>query len=84
MNVDYARLRSVTARQIAAALLEDGFSFRRQKGSHRRYAHPDGRRVTLSFHHASDTFPLLTLNSMIEIQARWSMEDLKRLGLLRD
>ena len=84
MNIDYARLRSVTARQMAAALIEDGFLFRRQKGSHRRYAHADGRRVTLSFHHASDTFPLLTLKSMIEIQARWCTDDLKRLGLLRE
>jgi len=82
MSIDYARLRSVTARQLAAALLSDGFVFRRQKGSHRRYAHADGRRVTLTFHHASDTFPLPTLKSMIERQARWSENDLSRLGLL--
>ena len=82
MSIDYARLRSVTARQLAAALLADGFAFRRQKGSHRRYAHTDGRRVTLTFHHASDTFPLPTLRSMIERQARWSENDLSRLGLL--
>jgi predicted RNA binding protein YcfA (HicA-like mRNA interferase family) len=83
MSIDYARLRSITARQLAAALVADGFTFRRQKGSHRRYAHADGRRVTLSFHHASDTFPLPTLKSMTEMQAQWTEDDLARLGLLR-
>lgn len=82
MTVDYSRLRSLTARQIAAALQSDGFVFRRQKGSHRRYRHPDGRCVTLSFHHASDTFPLPTLRSIIERQAHWTEADLHRLGLL--
>ena len=82
MNVDYSRLRSLTARQLAAALQADGFLLKRQKGSHRHYVHPDGRRVTLSFHHASDTFRPGTLRSMIEIQARWSEDDLRRLGLL--
>jgi predicted RNA binding protein YcfA (HicA-like mRNA interferase family) len=53
--IDYSRLRSVTARQLDGALLADGFVFRRQTGSHRRYAHPDGRRVTLTVHHWSDT-----------------------------
>ncbi len=82
MSIDYAQLRSLTARQIAAALVADGFVFCRQKGSHRRYAHPDGRRVTLTFHHASDTFPLPTLKSMIERQARWTDKDVARLKLL--
>jgi predicted RNA binding protein YcfA (HicA-like mRNA interferase family) len=81
MSIDYAVLRSVTARQIAAALSRDGFSLQRQKGSHRHYRNKDGRRVTLTFHHSSDTFPLGTLKSMVEIQARWTEGDLRRLGL---
>ncbi|MBI4333269.1 MAG: type II toxin-antitoxin system HicA family toxin [Chloroflexi bacterium] len=28
----------------------DGFNLRPQRGSHRRYRHQDGRRVTVSFH----------------------------------
>ena len=83
MTIDYAQLRSITARQLAAALLRDGFELARQRGSHRRYRHSDGRRVTLSFHHASDTFPLPTLRSIIERQAGWSNRDLIRLGLLK-
>lgn len=82
MAVDFSRLRTLTARQITTALLRDGFQFRRQKGSHQRYVHPDGRRVTVSFHRASDTFEIKTLKAMVEGQARWTEEDLKRLGLL--
>ena len=83
MTIEYARLRSVTARQLASALQADGFDLQRQKGSHRHYRHPDGRRVTLSFHHSSDTFRPGTLRSIIEIQARWTSTDLLRLNLLR-
>lgn len=79
---DYSKLRSLTVRQIIRALQADGFSLARQKGSHRHYRHPDGRRVTVSFHHTSDTFRPGTLRSMIEVQARWTEEDLQRLGLL--
>ena len=81
MTIDYSRIGSVTARQLHRALLADGFILHRQRGSHRRYRHPDGRRVTLSFHHASDTFPRKTLKSIIETQARWTEDDLNRLNL---
>jgi predicted RNA binding protein YcfA (HicA-like mRNA interferase family) len=83
MSIDYSRLRSATARQFASALHEDGFELQRQKGSHRHYRHLDGRRVTLSYHHSSDTFPIGTLRSIVELQAQWSEPDLVRLGLLR-
>ena len=81
MTIDYSKLRSVTARQLASTLVADGFQLQRQKGSHRHYRHPDGRRVTLSFHHSSDTFRPGTLRSIVEIQARWTEEDLRRLRL---
>jgi predicted RNA binding protein YcfA (HicA-like mRNA interferase family) len=48
-EIDWSRLRSTTAREIISALTRDGFSLRNQSGSHRRYRHPDGRRVTVSF-----------------------------------
>ena len=82
MTIEYARLRSLTARQFVTALQADGFDLQRQKGSHRHYRHRDGRRVTLSFHHSSDTFRPGTLRSIIEIQARWTAKDLRRLNLL--
>jgi hypothetical protein len=42
----------------------------------------DGRRVTVSFHRPGDTFPPKTLRRMIEDQARWTADDLRRLDLL--
>ncbi len=81
--LDYSRLRSLTARQIIAALEQDGFTLARTRGSHRLYRHADGRRVTVSAHRMADTFPPGTLRSMIEVQARWSDEDLNRLDLAK-
>jgi predicted RNA binding protein YcfA (HicA-like mRNA interferase family) len=83
MAIDYRDLRSLTARELIAALTRDGFYFVRQKGSHQRYRHPDGRRVTVAPHGGGDTFTIKTLQSIIESQARWTVEDLKRVKLLR-
>ena len=82
-EIDYSRLRSLTARELISALIRDGFSLRSQTGSHQRYRHPDGRRVTVSFPRPGDTFPPKTLKRMLEDQAHWTEEDLQRLGLLR-
>jgi predicted RNA binding protein YcfA (HicA-like mRNA interferase family) len=82
MPIDYRRLRTVTAREIGQALLRDGFVLRRQRGSHQRYQHADGRRATVTFHASSDTFPIGTLRNMVEQQARWTADDLRRLGLI--
>ena len=65
-GIDWSRLRSVTAREIIDALLRDGFSLRHQDGAHRRYRHPDGRRVTVSFHRPGDTFRPKMLRSIVE------------------
>ena len=81
-ELDWSRLRSVTAREIMAALLRDGFSLRSRAGSHRRYRHADGRRVTVSCHRQSDTFRPKTLRSIIG-QAGWGENDLRRLKLLK-
>ncbi|MEK7406528.1 MAG: type II toxin-antitoxin system HicA family toxin [Acidobacteriota bacterium] len=62
--------------------MSDGFFLRSQFGSHQRYRHPDGRRVTVTFHHPGDTFPPKTLRRIIQDQARWAETDFERLGLL--
>ena len=80
--MDYSKVRSVTARKLIAALRADGLELLRQKGNHPHFRHQDGRRITVSVHHTSDTFRIGTLKSMIETQARWSEADLQRLGLL--
>jgi predicted RNA binding protein YcfA (HicA-like mRNA interferase family) len=82
-EIEWRRLRNITAREIVNALIRDGFVFHNQRGSHQRYRHSDGRRVTVTFHRASDTFPLGTLRSIIELQARWTEADLRQLFLLR-
>lgn len=81
-EIDYAQLRSLTAPELIRALIRDGFSLDRQKGSHQQYRHPDRRRVTVTFHRPGDTFSLGTLRSMIGRQAKWSEADLRRLDLL--
>ncbi len=83
MAVDYGRLKSLSARRIVSALNRDGFVLDRQTGGHRHYLHPDGRRVTVTFHHPGQTFAPKTLKSMIELQARWSEADLRRLKLIK-
>lgn len=82
MAIDYRGLRSLTARELIGALIRDGFYFMRQTGSHQRYKHQDGRRVTVAPHGGGTTFTIKTLRSIIESQARWSEEDLKRLKLI--
>ena len=68
-DIPWGALRSLTAREIISALIRDGFSLHNQRGSHQRYRHADGRRVTVTYHRPGDTFPMGTLRSMIEIQA---------------
>ncbi len=79
-EIDFSQLRSLSAKQFISALMRDGFNLDRQRGSHQQYRHPDGRRVTVSFHKPSDTFPPKTMKSMIE-QAGWTGEDLERLKI---
>ena len=81
-EINYGILRSLTARELCRALEHDGFTFRRQRSSHRRYTHQDGRRVTVPFTRDGDTFAIGTLKSMLEMQARWTAEDLRRLELI--
>ncbi len=82
MAIDYSKLRSLTAREMVRAFLADGFILKAQRGSHRRYQHPDGRRVTVAYHSGGGTFVPKTLRSMIEEQAQWTEDDLVRLKLL--
>lgn len=82
MTIDYGRLRILTARELISALIRDGFTLDRQSGSHQHYRHPDGRRVTVSFHRPGETFAPKTLKRIIEDQAHWTEEDLARLNLL--
>jgi len=81
-RIDYSKLRSTTAREIISGLIKDGFYLERQSGSHQQYYHEDGRRVTVTFHHPTDTFSSKILRSMIEKQAGRTSADLERLRLI--
>jgi predicted RNA binding protein YcfA (HicA-like mRNA interferase family) len=83
MAINYSHLRSLTARELISALARDGFVLDRQSGAHQPYLHADGRRVTVSFHRPGETFEIKTSRTMIELQAHWTDEDLKRLKLIR-
>jgi predicted RNA binding protein YcfA (HicA-like mRNA interferase family) len=83
MTIDYSQLRNLSARELIRALAKDGFTLDRQTGSHQLYYHPDGRRVTVSFHSPGETFKIKTLKAMIELQAKWTKDDLRRLKLLK-
>ena len=49
-----SRLPNVTAREVVAFLLKAGFKERNARGSHRRFAHPVTKRVTLVAMHSGD------------------------------
>ncbi|MBI4639726.1 MAG: type II toxin-antitoxin system HicA family toxin [Candidatus Tectomicrobia bacterium] len=83
MAIDYSKLRSLTARRIVTALGKDGFSFKRRKGATRFFVHPDGRRVTIHLHSPGQTLKIGTLQEIIENEARWTEDDLRRLGLIK-
>ena len=81
-RIDFSRLRSLTAGQIASALERDGFQRERRPGGHQRYKHRDGRSVTVPYHRSGRTFPVGTLRRIVVDEARWTMDDLRRLRLV--
>jgi len=83
MAFEYGSLRGTTARELISALVRDGFAFDRGSGSDQIYRHGDGRRVTVTFHGSGDTSAPKTLQSMIETEAKCTVEDLQRLKLIR-
>ena len=60
------------ARDVIAILTALGFREVRQRGSHKRFRHPDGRRATVPVHGARDLSP--TVLRHIARQAGLSVE----------
>lgn len=56
----------MSSREVERLLREGGFELKRQKGSHMRFVHADGRKVTLPA--GKKDMPLGTLKS-IEVQS---------------
>jgi len=82
MAIDYSKLRGLTVRKLVVALKEDGFVLRRSKGATRLFCHPDSRRVIIHEHRPGQTLRIGTLKEIIECEALWDEEDLKRLKVL--
>ena len=68
--------KPLRAREITRKLEKAGFVFRRQRGSHARYVHADGRGVTVP-EHPGDV-PVPVIRSIIG-QAGLSEEEWERL-----
>jgi len=75
--------KNITVRELIRALKQAGFSFERARGSHYIYRHPEGRRVTVPFHGQGQSIPRGTLKNIIEREAQWNDDDLRRWGLLK-
>jgi len=74
-------LKNIPVRGLIRALEQDGFQYKRRKGSQRVYRHLDGRRVVVHYHHPKDTLPPGTLQSFLN-GTKWKEDDLKRLRLI--
>jgi len=53
------QLPILSSREVIAILERMGFSEVRQRGSHKQFRHPDGRRTTVPVHGGRDIAPLL-------------------------
>jgi predicted RNA binding protein YcfA (HicA-like mRNA interferase family) len=83
MPIDFSKLRSLTIRKLLSALKHDGFIVRKSRGATQIWIHPDGRIVTLHVHNLGQTLKIGTLQEIIENEAQWTEEDLKRLKLVK-
>ena len=71
------RIRRMTAREVEALLQRHGFEFVSQKGSHRKWRHPQLRRQVIVPQHRGRQLPLGTLRNILvnaEIpEAQWML-----------
>jgi len=66
----------ILPKDLVKSLMKLGFLKTRQKGSHLRLSHPDGRRITIALHLKS--LPEGTLLAILR-QAKISKKDLERI-----
>ena len=75
------QLKNLSADELIAALLKDGWKPDTAAGSQRIYKHPDGRRASVHYH-AGKTFGPNLLKSLFD-DIGWSVKDLRRLKLIK-
>jgi predicted RNA binding protein YcfA (HicA-like mRNA interferase family) len=71
-------LPSITCAQLCKAVERIGFARTRQKGSHIRYVHADGRRTTIPDHGSKDV-PKGLLVKIIKQDLNMSVDDFLKL-----
>ncbi len=59
--------------EVVAKLVVLGFQEIRQRGSHKQFQHPDGRRTTVPFHKGRDISPIMLRQIVKDI--RLTIED---------
>jgi predicted RNA binding protein YcfA (HicA-like mRNA interferase family) len=70
------QLPVLSSREVIAILTALGFEEIRQRGSHKQFRHPDGRRTTVPVHGGRDIAPLLLCQIIKDI--RLTPEDFLR------
>ena len=69
-----SKLPLLTAKELIKILLKLNFEFKRQKGSHKFFQHPDGR-TTVIPDHAGEQIDRGLLNKIIKQDIQMSIED---------
>lgn len=59
------RLARLTAKQVEAVLSENGFVLIGQKGSHRKWRHPESRAVLTVPSHSGRVLPIGTMQQIV-------------------
>jgi len=72
------KLPIVYPQELCKAVLKLGFIEERQKGSHKTFAHPDGRKLTIPFH-SNKPIPLGLLNKIMKQDLNITREELAKL-----
>jgi predicted RNA binding protein YcfA (HicA-like mRNA interferase family) len=70
------KLPVLTAHRLISALQRAGFEKTRQKGSHLRLKHPDGRIVTVPVHSGRDIGRGLLRKILRDVE--WTVDDLQK------
>lgn len=76
------QLKSVTTRELIAALGKDGFIPDEELRTERIYRHPDGRRVSIHYHTGSKCYKRGMLKALFD-DIGWSEKDMRRLKLIK-
>ncbi len=72
------KLPVVYPKDLIKAVLKLGFTEMRQKGSHKTFSHPDGRKLTIPFH-SNKPIPPGLLNKIMKQDLQISREELAKL-----